>query len=373
MRRAADAMVATGLADHGWSYIVVDDCWRTRPTEKEAGMKRPGWIGEFAHMYGPARTPDGYPRTNSAFPDMKAMADYIHSKGLKAGLYSVPSTVGCCWTWGSYGHEADDAAAWAKWGYDLVKYDWCYGDRDWHAAGDNRTRQFKAYKLMGDLLAAQKRDIVYNVCNYGRHGVTEWARAAGGHYWRTNDDLKDTWQLLLRSINENMDVADAAAPGGWNDPDMLVVGPMRSNNFTSSRLTPNEQYAHMSLWAIMAAPLFIGCDMERLDPLARALLTNDEMLDINQDALGKAGRPVVRKPEYDVWLRPLADGSWAVALFNRTWEEREIAVDFAVLGLPAACRVRDVWAQKDLGVFKGRFAAGIPGHAALLYRLVPSA
>ncbi|MBR0505892.1 MAG: hypothetical protein IJJ84_10850, partial [Kiritimatiellae bacterium] len=175
--------------------------------------------------------------------------------------------------------------------------------------------------------------------------------------------------LLIRSINENMNVADAAGPGGWNDPDKLVVGPMRSNGFTTSRLTPNEQYAHMSLWTIMAAPLFIGCDLERLDPLARALLTNDEVLDIDQDALGKAGRPVVHTAEHDVWLRPLSDGSWAVVLFNRTWEEREIAADFKALGLPPSCKVRDVWAQKDLGVFNGRFVLPIPGHAALLYRL----
>ncbi|MBQ6008895.1 MAG: NPCBM/NEW2 domain-containing protein [Kiritimatiellae bacterium] len=368
MRRAADAMVSSGLADHGWSYIVVDDCWRTRPTEKEAGMKRPGWIGERAYMYGPARTADDLPCTNPKFPDMKAMVAYIHAKGLKAGLYSVPATVACCWTWGSFGHEAKDTATWADWGVDLLKYDWCMADRDWWRAGNNRERQFKAYKLMGDLLAKQKRDIVYNVCNYGRFGVTEWARAAGGQYWRTNDDLKDTWPLLIRSINENMNVADAAGPGGWNDPDMLVVGPMRSNGFTTSRLTPNEQYAHMSLWAIMAAPLFIGCDLERLDPLAHSLLTNDEVLDIDQDALGKAGRPVVHTPDYDVWLRPLADGSWAIALFNRTWVEREVAADFAALGLPPSCKVRDVWSQKDQGVFSGRFAASIPGHAALLYR-----
>ena len=369
MRRAADAMAASGLADHGWSYVVVDDCWRTRPTEKEADMKRPGWIGERAYMYGPARTTDDKPCTNSTFPDMKAMIAYIHSKGLKAGIYSVPATVSCCWTWGSFGHEEKDAAIWADWGVDLLKYDWCTADRDWWRAGNDRERQFKAYKLMGDLLARQKRDIVYNVCNYGRHGVTEWARAAGGQYWRTNDDLKDTWPLLIRSINENMNVADAAGPGGWNDPDMLVVGPMRSNGFTSSRLTPNEQYAHMSLWAIMAAPLFIGCDLERIDPFALSLLTNDEVLDIDQDALGKAGRPVVHTSEHDVWLRPLADGSWAVALFNRTWEEREIAADFKVLGLPLSCKVRDVWAQKDLGVFTGQFTASIPGHAALLYRV----
>lgn len=371
MRRAADAMVASGLADHGWSYIVLDDCWRTRPAENEVGMKRPSFIAERTYMYGPSRTADDLPCANSEFPDMKAMFAYIHAKGLKAGLYSVPATVSCCWTWGSFGHEEKDAAVWADWGVDLMKYDWCTGDRDWKNAGGHRERQFKAYKLMGDILARQKRDIVYNICNYGRHGVAEWAHAAGGHYWRTNDDLKDTWPLLLRSIDENLNGAEAAGPGGWNDPDMLVVGPMRFNGFTSSRLTPNEQYAHVTLWAIMAAPLFIGCDLERLDSFVRSLLTNDEVLEIDQDALGKAGRPVVHDAAHDIWMRPLADGSWAMALFNRTDEEREIAADFSALGLPASCKVRCVWAQKDLGVFKSRFAVPIPAHAALLYRLSP--
>jgi alpha-galactosidase len=372
MRRAADAMVSSGLADHGWSYIVLDDCWRTRPTEKEAGFKRPGWVRDPPHMYGPAREADGTPVSNSHFPDMKAMADYIHARGLKAGLYSVPGSMACCYTFGSWAHEEKDAATWAAWGYDLVKYDWCYGDREWKKAGNDRERQFKAYKLMGDCLARQGRDIVYNVCNYGRHEVTKWARAAGAHYWRTNNDLKDTWKLLLRSIDQNMEVADAAAPGGWNDPDMLVVGPMRSNSFTTSRLTPNEQYAHISLWAVMASPLFIGCDLERLDPFTRSLLVNDEVLEINQDTLGKVGRPMVHTSEYDVWIRPLADGSHAVALFNRTWEEIEIPADFAKLGLPSSCVVRDVWSQKDLGEFRDRFTASIPGHAALLYKLSKS-
>lgn len=369
MRRAADAMVSSGLADHGWSYIVVDDCWRTRPTETEAGIKRPGWIGDPPHMYGSARQADGTPVSNAHFPDMKAMADYIHAKGLKAGLYSVPGALACCYTFGSWAHEQKDAATWAAWGYDLVKYDWCYGDREWGTAGNERERQIKAYKVMGDCLARQARDIVYNVCNYGRHGVTEWARDTGAHYWRTNDDLKDEWRLLIRSIDQNMEVADAASPGGWNDPDMLVVGPMRSNSFTTSRLTPNEQYAHLSLWAMMAAPLFIGCDLERLDPFTRSLLVNDEVLEINQDPLGMAGWPVVHTVAYDVWARPLADGSQAVALFNRTWEEIEIPAEFAKLGIQNACAVRDVWSQKEIGVFKERFTASIPGHAALLYRL----
>lgn len=368
MRRAADAMVSSGLADHGWSYVVVDDCWRTRPTEKEAGWKRPGWIREIARMYGPARTEDGLPRTNSAFPDMKAMIGYIHAKGLKAGLYSVPGRVACCWTWGSFGYEETDAATWADWGVDLLKYDWCEADRD-YKSGNPRERQIQAYGLMGEILARQKRDIVYNVCNYGRNDVSKWAKSVGGHYWRTNDDLKDSWKLLVRSIDANLNLADDAGPGGWNDPDMLVVGPMRSNDFTQSRLTPNEQYAHMTLWAIMSSPLFIGCDLERIDPLARSLLTNDEVLEINQDVLGKVGRPVVHNDDFDVWLRPLADGAWAMAFFNRTEAERDISADFASLGLPSSCLVRCVWAQKDLGVFKGRFSASIPAHAALLYRL----
>ena len=372
MRKAADAMVATGLADHGWNYIVVEDCWRTRPTEKEAGFARPGWIGDKAHMYGESRFPDGTPKTNAAFPDMKAMADHIHGLGLRAGLYSVPSEVACCYTFGSWKYEAKDAETWAKWGYDLVKYDWCYGDRQYAGTAPTRRQwQFNGYRKMGDLLAKQPRDIVYNVCNYGLNGVTEWARAAGGHYWRTNDDVKDTWELLIKSIDANLKVADAAGPGGWNDPDMLVIGPMRSNGFTKSRLTPNEQYTHMSLWAIQSAPLFIGCDMERLaqDPLAWSFLTNDEVIDIDQDELGKVGRPVVHTKDYDVWARPLVDGSWAVALFNRTWEPRSITAVFKDFGAADRLVVRDVWAQKDLGAFDNQFTTEVYGHATRLFRL----
>lgn len=372
MRKAADAMVATGLADHGWNYIVVDDCWRTRPTEKEAGFARPGWIGDKAHMYGAARFPDGTPKTNAAFPDMKAMADHIHGLGLRAGLYSVPSEVACCYTFGSWKYEAKDAETWAKWGYDLVKYDWCYGDRQYAGTAPTRRQwQFNGYRKMGDLLAKQPRDIVYNVCNYGLNNVTEWARAAGGHYWRTNDDVKDSWTLLIKSIDANLKVADAAGPGGWNDPDMLVIGPMRSNGFTKSRLTPNEQYTHMSLWAIQAAPLFIGCDMERLaqDPLAWSFLTNDEVIDIDQDELGKVGRRVVHTKDYDVWARPLVDGSWAVALFNRTWEPRSITAVFKDFGAAGRLVVRDVWAQKDLGALDDQFTTEVYGHATRLFRL----
>ena len=372
VRKAADVMVATGLADHGWNYIVVDDCWRTRPTEQEAGFKRPGWIGEKKHMYGPARLADGTPASNALFPDMKGMADHIHGLGLRAGLYSVPSEVACCYTFGSWKHEQKDAETWAKWGYDLVKYDWCYGDRQY--AGTAKTKrdwQFQAYKKMGDFLARQPRDIVYNICNYGICDVTEWARAAGGHYWRTNDDVKDSWKLLIASVDGNLKVAYAAGPGGWNDPDMLVIGPMRLNGFTKSRLTPNEQYTHMSLWAIQAAPLFIGCDMERLaqDPLAWSFLTNDEVIDIDQDELGKVGKPVVHTAEYDVWARPLADGSWAVALFNRAGEPRRITATFKDFGATGSLMVRDVWAQQDIGTYDGSFTAEVFGHATRLFRL----
>ena len=371
MRRAADAMVASGLAEHGWSYVVVDDCWRTRPTELQAGFRRPGWIADKPHMPGPARKADGTPETNAWFPDMKAMADYIHAKGLRAGLYSVPSEVACCYTWGSWKHEAEDARTWASWGYDLVKYDWCYGQRHFDGKGTDRDWQIDRFSLMGRELAKQSRDMVYNVCQYGRLDVTRWAKGTGAHYWRTNDDLKDTWPLLLRSIDENLKVADAAGPDGWNDPDMLVVGPMRSNGFTKSRLTPNEQYTHISLWAIMAAPLFIGCDLERLpqDPLALSLLTNDEVIDIDQDELGKVGRPVVHTADYDVWARPLANGDWAVALFNRTWEPLRITAAFRAFGAAGELAVRDVWAQKDLGTFRDAFAAEVYGHATRLFRL----
>ena len=371
MRQAADAMVSSGLADHGWSYIVVDDCWRTRPTQEAAGFPLPDWIPDYGHMYGQDRTRDGTPLTNPKFPDMKAMADYIHSKGLKAGLYSVPCKTSCCYTHGSYGNEAKDAATWAAWGYDLVKYDWCYGDRDYAQIADKRERQVVAYRLMGDLLAKQDRDMVYNVCNYGRVDVADWARDVGGQYWRMNDDVQDEWPKVLKAIDANMNVADAASPGGWNDPDMLVVGPMRMNKFTKCRLTPNEQYTHMSLWMIMSAPLFIGCDMARLDPLTLSFLTNDEALDINQDELGIVGRPIEHDGAHDVWARPLADGSWAFALFNRTETPRKIDVAFSAFG-GGTFRVRDVWAQRDVGSFADRFQADVYGHATRLFRAYPT-
>ena len=369
MRRSADAMVSTGLRDHGWTYIVVDDCWRTRPTEKEAGFPCPDWFVDHPFLYGPARKSDGTPISNVFFPDMKGMADYIHAKGLKAGLYSVPSATACCYTHGSWQNEAKDAETWCAWGYDLIKYDWCYGGRHFPGRGTRREWQIDRFSLMGRLLAAQPRDMVYNVCNYGMEGVREWARSAGGHYWRTNGDLVDEWPSLIKTIDANLEGGEAAGPGGWNDPDMLVVGSMRMNNFTTSHLTPNEQYAHISFWTMLSAPLFIGCDLENLDPFTRSLLTNDEIIEINQDELGSTARTVVRTPVCNVWLRSLANGDWAICLFNRTLEEREIVADFAALGLSAACRVRDVWAQKDLGRFEGRFAASIPPHAALVYRL----
>lgn len=373
LRAQADALVASGLAEHGWSYLVIDDCWRTRPTEAEAGMKKPDWIGDPPDMPGPARLVDAdgadIPRPNPRFPDMKALADDIHARGLRIGLYSVPSRVSCCWTWGSFGHEAADAAAWAKWGIDLLKYDWCYGDRDYRE-GDPAARQRAAYGKMGALLRALPRDIVYNVCNYGRHGAASWAGAAGGHYWRTNGDVKANWADILRAIRENLALVDYAGPEkGWNDPDMLVVGPSRLNGFTACTLTPNEQYTHISLWALLPAPLFIGCDLTRLDPLTLSLLTNDEVLEINQDALGRPARPVVHTEAFDIWARPLADGSTAIALFNRGTEPREITADFAALGLSGRQAVRDVWRQRDLGVYDGSFTGRIFGHATRLYRL----
>lgn len=370
MRRAADAMVSSGLADHGWTYIVVDDCWRTRPTVEKAGFPLPDWIPDYEYMYGQDRADDGTPLTNPKFPDMKAMADYIHSKGLKAGLYSVPCKTSCCYTHGSYGNEAKDASTWAEWGYDLVKYDWCYGDREYAHIEGRRERQVVAYRLMGELLAGQDRDIVYNVCNYGRFDVVKWARDVGGQYWRTNDDVQDEWPKVLKAIDCNLNVAGVASPGGWNDPDMLVIGAMRMNKFTKCRLTPNEQYTHMSLWMIMSAPLFIGCDMERLDPLALSFLTNDEALDINQDELGCVGRPIVHGEEFDVWARPLVDGSWAFALFNRTEEASRISVEFSAFG-GKSFRIRDVWAQRDIGSFSDGFSAEVYGHATRLFRAYP--
>ena len=358
---AADAMVSSGLVDHGWTYVNVDDCWQVR-ADRPAAQRR---------------FPDGHIRTNAKFPDMKAMADHIHAKGLRAGLYSSPGTATCGNYTASFEYEWEDAADYAKWGFDYLKHDWCsYGTiakaikSDGHDHPELTVLQ-RPYVVMGRALAAQDRDICYSFCQYGMGDVWKWGEAVGGNCWRTTGDITDTWASMAGIGFAQAGHAAYAGPGHWNDPDMLVVGLVGwGPSLHPTRLTPNEQYTHISLWCLLSSPLLIGCDMTRLDPFTFSLLSNDEVLAVNQDPLGKPADRVWTNGTAEAWARPLADGATAVGLFNRGPAAADVAVTWADLKLPAAAyAARDLWRQKGVEVRPDGLTLSVPRHGVVLLQL----
>ena len=361
VKAAADAMISSGLADHGWAYINIDDFWQNSPKRAAADKT----------LAGLQRTEDGTIVPNARFPDMKGLADYIHAKGLKAGLYSSPGPLTCGGCVGSYGHEAQDAKTYADWGFDFLKYDWCsYRDK---AYGQGQWRWAYPYWIMGTALKAQNRDILFSLCEYGCENVSGWGNLVHGQSWRTTGDVFDTWPSISGAIERQKRLFPYSKPGAWNDPDMLCIGKMTWNGFTGSRLAPNEQYTHISLWALVASPLMIGCDMTKLDDFTFSLLANDEVIAIDQDPLGAGAGCVAAGEDWEIWARPLADGSIAAGLYNKALEEQTIVLDMEALGILCKWTVRDVWSQQDEGVFLGRYETSVPGHATHLIRLTPKA
>ncbi len=344
VRAAADWMVKSGLAAHGYQYINIDDAWED---ERDAS---------------------GEVETNKKFPDMKALGDYVHARGLKFGIYSSPGPKTCAGYTGSYEHEQQDANTYAAWGVDYLKYDWCsYGQI---AKGPGLDELQKPYRVMRTALDACGRDIVYSLCQYGMGEVWKWGADVGGNLWRTTGDIGDTWDSMSR-IGFDQQGKDAfAGPGHWNDPDMLVVGNVGwGPNVRPTVLKPNEQITHITLWCILAAPLLLGCDLSQLDPFTLALITNDEVLDVNQDPLGKQASCRTRSAWSEVWAKPMSDGSLAVALFNRGPVRADVTAAWKDLGLSGKHKVRDLWLQKDLSPAEGAFTAAVPGHGAVLVRI----
>ena len=344
VRDAADWMVRSGLAAHGYQYINIDDTWSG---ERDANGELTG---------------------NSRFPDMKALGDYVHAKGLKFGVYSSPGRTTCLGYPACYGHEEQDAKTFAKWGVDYLKYDWCsYGDI---VKDDDWPEVQKPYRVMRAALDKCGRDIVYSICQYGFNAVYVWGPEVGGNLWRTNTDLPDKWTMVAGIGFGEDSIAQWAGPGHWNDPDMMVVGKMgRSENPVPTALTPNEQITHVTLWSMLAAPMLLGCDLSRLDTFTLDLLTNDEVIDVNQDPLGKQARRGARTDWTEVWSRPLWDGTLAVGLFNRGPKRTEVVARWSDLGLRGRHPVRDLWQQKDLGVFGDSFTAQVPAHGAALVKV----
>jgi alpha-galactosidase len=345
MQDAADQMVSSGMADAGYQYVSVDDCWmNAKSTSKyQTDPKR----------VGPLRDAAGNLVPNVYFPDMKGLADYIHAKGLKAGIYTSPGPRTCTGFTGSYEHEEADARQFAAWGYDLLKYDWCsYG----HIAGrepDLAAIQ-KPYRLMGDLLKAQPRDIVFNLCQYGRGDVWKWGVEVGGHSWRTGGDLGAELSRIFEIALRNCEIGQYNGPGSWNDPDYLQIGwigAQRGAVFETphpSPLSPNEQYSFMALWCLMSSPLFYSGDMIQLDEFTLRILCNVELIDINQDPLGRCARVVNKTPSGFVLVKELAGGGVAIGLCNSSKTTQRMSVKWKDVGLNSPARVRDLWRHKDL-------------------------
>ena len=364
IRTAAKAMIESGMADYGYQYVSIDDCWANKPGSHDPALN------------GPDRDAEGAILPNRRFPDMRALTDYIHSMGLKAGIYTSPGPLTCGGFEGSYKHEDQDARQFSKWGFDLLKYDWCSYRKV--ANGKTLDDYENPYRKMGNILENMDRDVVFNMCQYGQGDVWKWGREVGGNSWRTTGDIgvaSDTSLPGFYSIGfSNALHGRYAGPGGWNDPDYILIGVVGNARHIEdpallTRLTPNEQYSYMSMWSLMAAPLFFSGDMSKLDALTLNVLCNAEVIDIDQDSIGKQAS-IVRKTSHEFILaKPLDDGSIALGLFNLSSKSRTLTIKWSDLGLKGRQKVRDVWRQYDLGTFKSGFATAVPTHGVILVRL----
>ncbi len=364
MREAADVMVASGMADVGYQYVNIDDCWMNAP--KNADPLR----------VGPLRDAQGNIVPNKHFPDMKALTDYIHAKGLKAGIYTSPGPLTCGGFAGTYQHEEQDARQFAEWGFDFLKYDWCsYGKI---ARGDRSLPTLeKPYKLMGDILKRQPRDIVYNLCQYGMGDVWKWGAEVGGNSWRTAGDLGFELNRMFEVALKNAEHREYSRPGSWNDPDYIQIGCIGDAR-TGGQPRPcgmsgDEQYAYMSLWCLMAAPLFYSGDMGRLDEFTLNVLCNPEVIEIDQDPLGQSGKVTMLSDSTFLMVKDLEDGSKAVGLFNRGKAPATVTAKWSDLGLKVPQTVRDLWRQKDVGVLDAEFTVPVPARGGALVRMTPAA
>jgi alpha-galactosidase len=339
VRAAADAMVSSGMKDAGYIYVNIDDTWQ----------------GE--------RDAQGNIHANSKFPDMKALADYVHSKGLKIGIYSGPGAQTCAKYPGSLGHEAQDAKTYADWGIDYLKYDLCSYRQNMEQEAPNdpakRTQMMKdAYEKMHKALLATGRPIVYSFCQYGWDAVWEWGPSLGANLWRTTGDINPTWDRMTLIGFSQAGLAKYAGPGHWNDPDMLEVG--------NGKLTLDENRTHMSLWALLAAPLLAGNDLSRMKPETAQILTNREVIAIDQDPLGKQGDRVSEVGPVEIWAKPLKGGAKAIGLFNRNDSALPITLKLSDVGFSAGAKAHDVWQAKDLGKLQGTYTTTVPRHGVAL-------
>jgi alpha-galactosidase len=345
IRNAADQLVSTGMKDAGYVYINIDDTWE----------------GD--------RDASGVLHTNSKFPDMKALADYVHSRGLKLGIYSSPGPQTCARYAASLDHEQQDAQLYASWGVDYLKYDLCsFRTAVMSAqAPDDKAAQMRlmiaAYDKMDKALKATGRPIVYSLCQYGWDAVWEWAPSVGGNLWRTTGDIQSNWQSIYSILNEQAGLAKYAGPGHWNDPDMLEVG--------NGKLTLAENRSHFSMWAMLAAPLLAGNDLPHMSPEVSAILTNRDVIAIDQDRLGHEATHIYSDGEVDVWARHLSGGAMAIAVLNAgsdRYSTHPFHLNLEKLGLHSPLKGKDLWTGKDMTI-TNNMPLEIPSHDILLVRI----
>ncbi len=333
IKEIADAMVTSGMKKAGYQYVNIDDCWQV--SRDSAGNI----------VADPVRFPSG----------IKALADYVHSKGLRLGIYTDAGTMTCEKRPGSLDHELQDAKTYFAWGVDYVKIDWC------HTEGLDPQKQYAKFR---DALVQSGRPIVFSICNWGRNQPWTWGPATG-NLWRTTGDIQDNWASVLKILdNPSQQHAEAAGPGAWNDPDMLEVG--------NGKMTDTEYRSHFSLWAIMAAPLIAGNDVRNMSQATKDILMNAEIIAVDQDAAGKQGTKPHAEGGLEVWAKPLKQkGSVAVALFNRGESPADISANWSDIGLPPGkAKVRDLWAHSDRGVYTDTFKANVPSHGVVMVKVV---
>jgi alpha-galactosidase len=331
VREIADAMVKSGMRDAGYVYVNIDDTWEG------------------------VRDARGFLQSNHKFPDMKALADYVHSRGLKLGIYSSPGPRTCAGYPGSYGHEEQDAGTFAAWGVDYLKYDWCSAGNIYSDA-----KLQAVYQKMGFALQSTGRPIVFSLCEYGRGGVERWGSGVGGNLWRTTDDIRDEWSSMIANVEKQAPAAPYAVPGHWNDPDMLEIG--------NGHMTDDEYRTHMSLWALVAAPLLAGNDIRNMTQATKDILLNRDVISVDQDPLGKQASPR-RDGDLEAWVKPLSDGSVAVGVVNLGPAAKAAVVRASDLGLAGAARARDLWAGTEVNFAGGEYSARVPSHGVLLLRV----
>ena len=360
IREAADEMISSGMADVGYQYVNIDDCWMNAPKSDDS------------LRVGPLRDKQGNIIPNKHFPDMKNLTDYIHSMGLKAGIYTSPGPLTCGSFAGSYQHEEQDARQFAAWGFDFLKYDWCsYGEI---IKNDTSIASYqKPYRQMGNLLKSQDRDIVFNLCQYGMSEVWKWGGEVGGHCWRTSGDLGFELDKIFDVAINNSKIRQYSKPGEWNDPDYIQIGWIGTankwGNTELSLMPAAKQYAYMSLWSLLAAPLIYSGDMSKLDEFTLNVLCNPEVIDVNQDQLGESGFVIEKSKECFIMVKNLADGSLAIGLFNRGKEATEVICDWSELHLSGKQSVRDLWRQKELGIYKNSFTAQVLAQGVVMVKI----